>query len=339
MGRDVEFVAPSRDPRFAGAGKSGRFMERREFIATLAAVPFAIGCEPTAESPPKGLKLSVTCDMFRGENRGLPVDTVDGMDPRPDPHVSYTADEALELAANHGYEGFEMFDWRSAEERAAYAAAMSKHGLQAVCITANKGVRAPGCGLTDPAEREGFLQEIAAASEVATEFDCRMLVVLTGFDREGVSRSAQMDSCVAGLREAAPLLEKAGMTAIIEPINTIVTRPGYFLPGARESFEMLRRVDSPNVKLLFDIYHVQVTDGDLILQIQNNIDLIGHFQIGDHPGRMQPGTGEINYRNVFRAIYKLQEEGRYDGYSGLEYHPSVPLPQTMAEVRALANFS
>ena len=315
-------------------------MNRREFVAAIAAAaPLAVGCDPPAETSSKGLKLSVTCDMFRGEARGLPVDTVDGKDPRPDPHVSYTPDEGLALAASHGYQGFEMFDWRDAGERAAYAAAMRKHGLNAVCITANKGVRAPGCSLTDPSEREGFLQEIAAASEVAAEFDCRMLVVLTGFEREGISRSEQMDSCVAGLRAAAPMLEKAGMTVIIEPINILVTRPGYFLPGARESFEMLRRVDSPNVKLLFDIYHVQVTDGDLILQIRNNIELIGHFQIGDHPGRMQPGTGEINYGNVFRAIYELQEEGRFEGYAGLEYHPNVTLPQTMAEVRALATFS
>ncbi len=313
-------------------------MHRREFMAALAVAPFAAGCGHPAAAEPKGLKLSITCDMFRGEDRGLPLDTVDGRDPRPDPHIKYTPDEALALARSHGYQGFEMFDWRDAGERDAYAAAMKKHGLKAVCITANKGVRAPGCGLTDPAEREGFLREIEAATSAAEEFECRMLVVLTGFEREGVPRAEQMDSCVAGLREAAPMLEKAGMTFIIEPVNTLVTRRGYFLAGAREGFEMLRRVDSPNVKLLFDIYHVQVTDGDLILQIRDNVDLIGHFQIGDHPGRMQPGTGEINYRNVFRAIYELQEDGRFDGYSGLEFHPNVPLPQTMAEVRQLANF-
>ena len=129
------------------------------------------------------------------------------------------------------------------------------------------------------------------------------------------------------------------MTIVVEPINTIVTRPGYFLAGAREGLEMLKRVGSPHVKLLFDIYHVQATDGDIILQIQDNIDWIGHFQIGDHPGRMQPGTGEINYRNVFRVIHELQQAGRFGGYAGLEYHPSVTLPRTMAEVRQLANFS
>ena len=314
-------------------------MHRREFIASAAAaLPLATACERQAMEPPKGLKLSVTCDMFRGNRRGLPVDTIDGQDPRPDPEVEYTADQGLAMAKSLGYEGFEMFDWRDQQERDAYAAAMRKHGLEAVCITANKGVRAPGCSLTDPSEREGFLKEISDACTVAAEFNCRRLVVLTGFEREGVSRAEQMDSCVAGLKEAAPILDRAGMTIVVEPINTLVTRPEFFLAGAREGFELLRRVDSSRVKLLFDIYHVQVTDGDLILQIRNNIDWIGHFQIGDHPGRMQPGTGEINYRNVFRAIFELQEAGKFDGYAGLEYHPSVTLPQTMAEVRQLASF-
>ena len=312
-------------------------MRRREFIGALAAGPFLAACEGPPASP-KGLRLSVTCDMFRGAQRGLPVDTIDGKDPRPDPDVSYTPDEGLALARNLGYEGFEMFDWRDAEESAGYLAAMNRHGLEAVCITANKGVRAPGCGLTDPSEREGFLTEIEAATAAAAEFACKRLVVLTGFEREGVPRAEQIESCVAGLRAAVPILERAGATIVMEPINTLVTRPGYFLAGAREGFEILRRVDSANVKLLFDIYHVQVTDGDLIPQIRENIDLIGHFQVGDHPGRMQPGTGEINYRNVFRAIFELQEAGLFDGFASLEYHPSVTLPETMAEVRALSSF-
>ena len=315
-------------------------MRRRDFIGTIAAAgPFLAGCEEAPQAQAKGLRLSVTCDMFRGNERGLPVDTVDGEDPRPDPEISYAPDEALALASSLGYEGFEMFDWRNADESAAYKMAMRTHGLEPVCITANKGVRAPGCGLTDPSEREGFLAEITDAAAAASEFGCKRLVVLTGFEREGVPRAEQTESCVQGLREAVPILAQAGVTIVMEPINTLVTRPGYFLAGARQGFEILRRVDSPSVKLLFDIYHVQVTDGDLIGQIRNNIDLIGHFQIGDHPGRMQPGTGEINYRNVFRAIYELQEGGEYDGYASLEYHPSVTLPQTMAEVRELASFS
>lgn len=312
-------------------------MQRRAFLATLAAVPFGTSCGDE-EAERTGLKLSVTCDMFRGEDIGLPIDTVDGQDPRPEPRRQYTPANACKLAKALGYEGVEMFDWRDPVELEAYAAATREFGLEVVAITANKGVRAPGCGLTDPAEREGFLAEVRTAIGAASGLGCRRLVLLTGFEREGIDRSEQMDSCVAGLQAAVPLLEDAGVTAVVEPINTLVTRPGYFLAGAREGFEMLRRVDSPHVKLLFDIYHVQVTDGNLILQIRQNIDRIGHFQIGDHPGRMQPGTGEIAYRNVFRAIYDLQQEGRFDGFASLEYHPSVSLVQTMAEVRGLANF-
>ena len=312
-------------------------MQRRAFLAALAAVPFGAGCGQ-GDAARQGLKLSVTCDMFRGEDIGLPIDTVDGKDPRPEPRTKFTPAEACEMASLTGYEGVEMFDWRDPVEVEAYAAATREFGLEVVALTANKGVRAPGCGLTDPAEREGFLAEIRSAIGAASGLGCRRLVVLTGFERQGIGRSEQMDSCVAGLQAAVPLLEDAGMTAVIEPINTLVTRPGYFLAGAREGFEMLRRVDSPRVKLLFDIYHVQVTDGNLILQIRQNIDRIGHFQIGDHPGRMQPGTGEIDHRNVLRAIYELQNDGRYDGFASLEYHPSVPLRQTMAEVRRLANF-
>ena len=327
-------ATPSQPPE-----REHTLLRRRTALAALAACPWLARCGSETDASATGLRLSVTCDMFLGPDRGLPVDTVDGKDPRPDPEVRYSPAEGLGLAARKGFEGFEMFNWRDPAEREAYGSAMREYGLAAVCITANKGVSAPGCGLTDPAERDGFLAEIAAAAEAAAQFDCRRLVVLTGFERPGVSRSEQLDSCVAGLREAVPLLEGAGLTALVEPVNTLVTRPGYFLASTRETIAMLRRVNSPRVKLLFDIYHAQVSDGDLILQITNNIDLIGHFQIGDHPGRMQPGTGEINYRNVFRTIHELEVAGRYDGFAGLEYHPSVTLEQTMAEVRALANFS
>lgn len=314
-------------------------MRRRKFLSAcvVAAAGSRLRGQPLPARP-KGLRLSITCDMFRGEDIRLPIDTAGKRDPRPAPRRKYTPDEALALAREQGYEAFELFDWRDPEEWAGYSQAKRKYGLDCACIEANKGVRAPGCGLTNPAEREEFLKVLATGIETGRKIGTRMLVVLTGLEREDASRQEQMDSCVAGLRAAAPILEKAGMTAIVEPINTRVTRPGYFLASARESFEVLRRVDSPNVKLLFDIYHVQVMEGDLIPQIRENVDWIGHFHIGDHPGRMQPGTGEINYRNVFRAIYELQEAGKFTGYAALEYHPSVPLAHTMEEVRHLASF-
>ena len=224
-------------------------------------------------------------------------------------------------------------------ERAAYRAAQKKYGLECVCIFANKGVRTPGCSLVDPTEHEGFVEEIKKATAAAKEFGAKRLVVLSGMIREGVPRREQFDACVAGLRAAVPWLENSGMTFVMEPINSLVTRPGFFLDTASEGFAILERVGSPNVKLLFDIYHVQVQEGNLIPLIRDNIDLIGHFHIADHPGRHQPGTGEIHYRNVLRAIRDLEQAGKFSGFASIEYHPTVPLDQTMEEVRRLANFS
>jgi hydroxypyruvate isomerase len=152
----------------------------------------------------------------------------------------------------------------------------------------------------------------------------------------GMPRSEQMANAVAALRAAAPMLEKNGMTAIVEVLNTYVDHAGYFLYYVRDGAELIDRVGSPNVKLLFDIYHVQIMEGNLIQSIRANIDRIGHFHVGDVPGRHQPGTGEINYRNVFKAIY--DQGDRFRGSVALEYSPTVPLEQDLAAMRDLANF-
>ena len=317
-------------------------VRRREFLGSLGMAAMAAPSWSGPRRQPRssrGLRLSVTCDMFRGPAAGLPFDNPGRTDPRPQPVRRRSPQEALELCHAHGYQGFEMLDWRNPVERDAYREAQGRWGLDCVCLVVNKNPRTPGCSLVDPAERESFLQEVRSCAEAAKPFGARRLVVLTGMEREGLSREDQMDSCVAGLRAAVPILEGHDVSIIVEPINTVVTRPGFFLASASEGFGMLDRVGSPRVQLLFDIYHQQAQEGNLINLIRDHIDRIGHFQVGDHPGRHQPGTGEIHYRNVFRAIYELQQEGRYPGYAGLEYHPTVPLEDTLRAVRKLADFS
>ena len=316
-------------------------MKRRTFLAASAAAAIP-GYAQLKPFPARGLKLSITCDMFRGPDRGLPEDAHKpeawGRPAQGVRQRKYTPEQALALVHASGYQAFEMFNWRDAAELEAYQKAQRKYGLDCACLVANKGVRAPGCSLNDPAEREGFLREIENTSAAAKTVGAKRLVVLSGMEREGVSRAEQLDHCVAGLKAAVPLLERHDMTIVVETINTLVTRPGYFLCCSKEAFGVIERVTSDRVKLLFDIYHVQIMDGHLIPQIRNKIDMIGHFQIGDHPGRHEPGTGEIHHRNVFRQIYELQQAGKFDGYVGLEYHPIVPLGQTLGAVRELANF-
>jgi hydroxypyruvate isomerase len=115
------------------------------------------------------------------------------------------------------------------------------------------------------------------------------------------------------------LCEDAGITLVVEPLNILVNHKGYYLATSAEGFQILDEVGSPHVQLLFDIYHQQITEGNLIQNITRNIRKIGHFHVADVPGRHQPGTGEINYGNVFAAIVKAG----YTGFIGLEMWPTI----------------
>ena len=123
------------------------------------------------------------------------------------------------------------------------------------------------------------------------------------------------------------------MTIVLEPLNILVDHMGYYLVTSKEGFDVIREVNSPNVKLLFDVYHQQTSEGNLISNIRNNIDLIGHIHLGDVPGRKEPGTGEINYRNVFKAIC----ESGYTGYCALECGLTVDLDTGVKNMRALTD--
>jgi len=292
-------------------------MDRRSFLAfsTGSLALNALGAPPVRElAGQKGLKLSTTWWLVSK----LPV---------PD---------ALALLTRLGYDGYEMFDWRDPKVMDIFVSLKDKYPLSCECLVANKGVSAPGCGLVNPREHEEFLKQTQLAIDAARAVGAKQLVTLTGNEMGGVPRSEQMANAVAAMRAAAPMLEKNGMTAIVEVLNTYVNHAGYFLYYVRDGAELIDRVGSPNVKLLFDIYHVQIMEGNLIESIRSNIDRIGHFHVGDVPGRHQPGTGEINYRNVFKAIY--DQGDRFRGSVALEYSPTVPVEQDLAAMRQLANF-
>jgi hydroxypyruvate isomerase len=293
-------------------------MDRRSFFGLAAGALSLTPMMPAAHANfvgKRGLRLSITWGMLSR----MPVP------------------QAMALLGSLGYDAFEMFDWRDPELLETFVAEKTKSSLFCACLVANKDVTAPGCGLVNPRERQGFLRELGASIEAAKKMDCKQLVVLTGNELGGIPRSEQMSHAVAALREAVPILEKNGVTAIIEILNTYVNHAGYFLYRVRDGATLVDHVGSPNVKLLFDIYHVQIMEGNLIENIRMNIDRIGHFHIGDVPGRHEPGTGEINYRNVFKAIYELGD--RFQGSVALEYSPLAPLEEDLAAMRALANFS
>jgi hydroxypyruvate isomerase len=244
----------------------------------------------------------------------------------------------LERIAAIGFDTVDNFNWRDPAEFRIYQETLPSLSLGAGVLVVNKvpDVNALGCSLTLEADREGFLRELQACAAAAETVNCDRLEVLSGNVVDGLSRVEQMDSCVRTLRAAEPLLQRHGMMLVVEMLNSTQEHPGYFLDTVRDSLALIDRVGSNRVRLLFDIYHVQLGEGNIIRKLREHIRYIGQIHFADAPGRHEPGTGEINFRNVFKAIYDLGD--RYTGYVTAEYHPTDTTFGDLKFTKQLATF-
>lgn len=170
--------------------------------------------------------------------------------------------------------------------------------------------------LVDESYLEDYIIGLKESIEAAKYLGCKTLITQVGNDT-GAPRNQQLHQLITGLKACVPLLEAADITLLVEPLNTLVDHQGYFLTKSPEAFEVIKSVNNKQVKLLFDIYHQQITEGHITQHIRDNIDLIGHFHAAGNPGRHELNIGEINYTQVFKAIDDLG----YTGYVGLEYFP------------------
>jgi hydroxypyruvate isomerase len=229
---------------------------------------------------------------------------------------SLSRTEAMDLAKKHGYSAVEFWEGKDFDE--AYKATLSETGLTVACM----GFFSP---LVDPSTRAQALEDLKASLATAKILGAKGIIATTGQELEGVSREKQHQSIVDGLKEAAEILAGSGIPVFLEPLNILVNHPGYYLYSSAEAFEIVREVNSPDVKVLFDIYHQQISEGQLIANITNNIDLIGHFHVAGNPGRGEPYLGEINYKEVFAAA----DEAGYKGYAGLEFWPKGDVEESL----------
>lgn len=168
----------------------------------------------------------------------------------------------------------------------------------------------------DPAKHSDLLKVTEQAIADAKVLGCSKFTVTGHSLVEGMSREAQLAGYTTGLMRMAPLLESAGITGLVEPFNR-VNHLNHLLNGSQPALPMVRSVNSPRLKLLWDFYHMQLEDGDLIEKFVSGVDQVGHVQIGDVPGRHQPGTGEINHANLLRAV----RNAGYHDKIGLEFMP------------------
>ena len=198
-------------------------------------------------------------------------------------------------------------------------AELKRHRLQLVLFDTEPGnFPAEIAGtFASPGQGDYLEQTFRDGVALAQRLECTRLNVLAGNLIDGPSWDEHRRAALDGLRRLAPLAEQAGITLLIEALNA-PANPRYFLTNSRLGLELVAEVGSPAVKFQYDAFHLQIMEGNLIETVTSNLADVAHVQIGDVPGRHEPGSGEINYPNFFAAL----DRAGYDGFVGLEYIPA-----------------
>ncbi len=239
-----------------------------------------------------------------------------------------------------GFSHYEFWPWRGKDINA-FLKLNQELGLTVAQFSASP-VKGFGHGITnpDPARLAEFEEEIRSAVPVAKKLGVKKICVVAGEETSGYSREDQTRAVIAALKAGARIVEPEGITIILEPLNVLVDHPRQLVVHSSDAAAILRAVGSPNVKMLFDIYHQQISEGNLSGNIRKYRELIGYFQLADHPGRHEPTTGEIAYPFVLKTIHDLG----YRDPIGMEMSPRTDpnsafaaIRRVDAEARALGN--
>jgi hydroxypyruvate isomerase len=227
--------------------------------------------------------------------------------------------DRFEAAAKAGFTGVEyLFPYDFAVDDLVQR--LKAHGLTQVLHNMPAGDWAGGeRGIAIlPARVDEFKAGVEKAIAYATALGCKQVNCIAGIAPAGIERPVLEETFIANLRFAAGRLKQAGIKLLIEAINPIDI-PGFFLNTTAQSLDIIARTGSDNLFVQYDIYHMQITEGDLARTMERNIAMIPHIQLADNPGRHEPGTGEINYPFLFAHLDRIG----YSGWVGAEYRPST----------------
>lgn len=232
--------------------------------------------------------------------------------------------DRVRAAKAAGLSHAEFHLWRD-KDMAGLATALAETGvvLTGFCVD-------PRRSIVDPAQHEEMLQGVADTLAIAKTVGSPPLIIASGFIREGVPLEEHKAEAIKALRRAAELAEAADVTLMLEPLNDRVEHPGMYLVDTTLGLDIVEAVNSPRVKLLYDVYHSQVMGEDLKTVLAGRIHLVEHVQVADMPGRNEPGTGTIDWA---QAIADLRAVG-YTGALGMEYRPTLPAAESLAATRA-----
>ena len=183
--------------------------------------------------------------------------------------------------------------------------------------------------LIDKKDRSKLIDGLGEIIEYSKMVNSKKLISGSGNKIAGQSKEEAVENMIEALKELAPICESEGVTLLLEPFNTRVDHPDYFLDDPYVALDVVKSVGSPNVKILFDIYHMQIMSGNITDFIRSNIKYIGHFHIAGVPGRHEPVENELNYSYILKVI----DECGYGGYVGLEYWPSIEDAESLRKTK------
>ena len=240
-------------------------------------------------------------------------------------------EDRIDAAAASGFRGVEYmfpYDYDVAELKRR----LQKNGVAQVLFNLPAGDFAAGeRGIAaEPTRTAEFAQGVEDAVKIAPELGCARVNCLVGLTNPSVPPGTARATLIANLRFAASEFAKIGVTLLIEPLNRIDT-PRFLVGTTAEALALINEVNAPNLRLQYDVYHAQRSEGNIIATLRAQLGRIGHIQIADSPGRNEPGTGELAYERIFPELDRLG----YEGWVGLEYKPSLPVPQTFAWIDAI----
>ncbi len=294
---------------------SRQAISRRRFVQAASAVGLAsssgrnlaLGKESVNDSRDKRsfhLKFAPHFGMFR---KLAGKDLID--------QLKFAADQGFRAWEDNGMKG------RPVKLQERIARTMEELEMEMGVVSALRGVwNGVNFAGDDDAARTRILNAMREIVPVAKRVRTKYLTVVPGLADPKLPADYQTANCIELLKRCCDIIEPHGLVMVLEPLNHRTNHPGVFLYGSPQAFLICRAVNRPACKILFDIYHQQITEGNLIPNIDRCWNEIGYFQCGDNPGRKEPGTGEINYANVFQHI---RDRG-YHGIVGMEHGNAQP---------------
>ena len=239
-------------------------------------------------------------------------------------------EKRIEKIARAGYRCVEFwfhdatFDGKECSRKqpknaASLAAACKEHGITINNMVVNAPDGSFGGAPVKAADRNQYLERLEEVIEFASAVGCRRAITCSGNLQPGLTRARMRANLEKALGEAVAIARKKRFTLLLEPLNTHVDHAGYYLDSSVEGAELVRAIKSPNLRLLYDVYHMQIMEGNVIANIERNIDIIGHFHSAGVPGRGELFMGELNYPQILQRIAAKGYRGRF----GLEYFPKL----------------